>query len=124
MKKYLLILLVLAACNFGVKQEELVGKWTYTQYESLNKSVEHQVDLNDQKPYIVFQENGECAIYSSNQLLSKGTFTLDGKIIRYTEVLEGGIQRKIPFLIKELEGNHLVFETMEAEVKRITAQKE
>ena len=123
MKKYFLILLLFVSCKFDVKQEDLVGKWTYTKYESLNKSSEGLVDLEEQKPYIVFKSNGDCKIYSSGRLLSKGTFTLENKIIRYEEVLGDGVKRKIPFLIKELEGNQLVFETMDAEVKRITALK-
>lgn len=123
MKKYLLILLLFVSCKFSFKQEDLVGKWMYTKYESLNTS-EGLVDLKEQKPYIVFKTNGECEIYSSGKLLSKGTFTLENKVITYIEVMDGGIKRGIPFIIKELESNQLVFETMEAEVKRITAIKQ
>lgn len=124
MKKYILILLVLVSCKASIKPEDLVGKWTYIKYESVNKSLESYVDLEHQKPYIVFKADGVCEIHSSGKLLSKGTFALENTIIRYVEVLDGGAKREIPFLINELEGNQLVFETMDVEVKRITARKD
>jgi hypothetical protein len=127
MKNYVFFILIIfgfTSCFSGIKQEDLIGKWQYTKYEYTNKSVEAPpIDLKEQQPYIVFYKDGKAEIYASGKLLSHGTYSLDGKIIRYEEVLENGIKRKIPFLIKELNPNQLVFETMEAEVKRITAQK-
>lgn len=117
-------MLVLVSCKASIKPEDLVGKWTYIKYESVNKSLESYVDLDQQKPYIIFKTDGVCEIYSSGKLLSRGTFNLENTIIRYVEVLAGGAKREIPFLINELEGNQLVFETMDAEVKRITARKD
>ncbi|MDA9555683.1 hypothetical protein N9R54_05545 [Pelobium sp.] len=127
LKKLLLIsisVLVLSSCQPTINQADLVGKWVYTKYESIDKTSENAVNLKEQKPFIVFKTDGVCEIYSSGKLLSKGNYSLDHQIIRYTEVLDGGIKRKIPFLVKELKGNQLIFETMEADVKRITAQKE
>ena len=49
---------------------------------------------------------------------------MDGKIIRYEEILPDGQKRKIPFLIKELTDQQLIFQTMDSEVKIITAHKE
>ena len=68
-------------------------------------------------------EDGKAEIYSSGKILSEGTFTIESDIIKYEEILKGGIRRKIPFLVKELKGNHLVFETMIAPIQRITAVK-
>ncbi len=120
----LLILSTLFACQFRINKEDLTGKWLYTKYEYTNKSTDKPLaDIESQKPFIFFHEDGKAEIFSSGRLLSQGTYTLENRIIRYEEVLENGVKRKIPFLIKELDKKHLVFETMEAESKRITAEK-
>lgn len=127
MKNYLLFIftiLVFTSCLTGIKKEDLIGQWKYTKYEYTNKSVAApNIDLSDQQPSIVFHGDCKAEIYSSGKLLSHGTYFLDHKIIRYEEVLANGMKRKIPFLIKALNQNNLVFETMEAEGKRITAEK-
>ncbi len=127
MKNYVLFIftiLLFTSCLTGIKNEDLIGKWKYTKYEYTNKSVAApNIDLSEQQPYIVFHGDGKAEIYSSGKLLSHGTYFLDHKIIRYEEVLENGVKRKIPFLIIALNQTTLVFETMEAEVKRITAEK-
>jgi hypothetical protein len=48
---------------------------------------------------------------------------MDGKMIRYTEFLEGGGKREFPFLIKELGEKELVFQTMEQNYTRVKAKK-
>lgn len=127
MKNYLLFIftiLLFTSCLTGIKKENLIGKWKYTKYEYTNKSIDSpNINLSDQHPYIVFHGDNKVEIYSSGKLLSHGTYFLDHKIIRYEEVLENGVKRKIPFLIKMLNQTTLIFETMEAEVKRITAEK-
>jgi hypothetical protein len=57
------------------------------------------------------------------KLLSYGTFRMEDNMIRYKEVLEGGTTREFPFLIKKISENRLVFETMEQDATRITAER-
>jgi len=110
------------ACSSGVKQEDLIGRWKYVSYEYTNKSLHIPLaNIEVQKPYIEFSENGACKIVSSGKVLSEGNYVLENKIIRYTENLAGGQKRAIPFLIKSLTEEELVFQTMDAEVKVITA---
>lgn len=115
----------MVACNSNIKKENLIGTWTYEKYEYTNKSIQEPLaNIQEQKPAIVFHSDGKAEIYSSGKILSKGTYNLENKIIRYEETLENGIKRKIPFLIKELNKHQLIFETMEAPVRRITAVKD
>lgn len=127
MKKYFLLLFIIGftSCQPGIKQEDLIGKWKYIKYEPVNKPSDASSSalIDAQQPYIVFQKEGKAEIYSSGVILSHGTFYLEDQIIRYEEVLEANVKRKIPFLIKELNPKQLVFETMDAEPKRITAEK-
>nr|MBC7614056.1 hypothetical protein [Pseudopedobacter sp.] len=112
------------ACHSVISQENLIGNWHYYKIEYTNKSIQDPLpDLEEQKPYFSFHEDGKAEIYSSGKILSEGTFTIESDVIKYEEILKGGIRRKIPFLVKELKGNHLVFETMIAPIQRITAVK-
>ena len=118
-------MLILAACNGGINKDALLGKWKYKSYEYQNKSLNKPLaNIVAQQPYIMFNADGTAAIYSSGKVLSSGKYQLDGKIIRFEEDLPNNQKRKIPFLIKELTENQLVFQTMDAEVKVITAEKE
>lgn len=113
------------ACSSGVKQEDLVGRWNYVSYEYTNKSLKKPLaNVEEQKPYIEFSADGACKIVSSGKVLSEGNYHLENKIIRYTENLPGGQKRAIPFLIKSLTETQLVFQTMDAEVKVITAVRD
>ncbi|MFC5284639.1 hypothetical protein [Pedobacter alpinus] len=115
----------LTACSFGVKQEDLIGRWNYVSYEYTNKSLDKPLaNIAVQQPYIQFDENGACKIVSSGKVISEGKYHLENKIIRYTETLTNGQKRSIPFLINSLSKKELVFQTMDAEVKVITAVKE
>ncbi len=120
-----LISCFLTACSFGVKQEDLVGLWNYVSYEYANKSLDKSLaKIEVQKPYIEFSADGKCKIISSGKVLSEGSYYLENKTIRYTENLTGGQKRDIPFLIKSLTDGELVFQTMDSEVKVITAVKQ
>lgn len=124
---FLLIISIFSfvACQIAPKNKDLIGEWKYTKFECLNQNLDcPTVDLPTMQPSIVFQKNGKAAIYSSGKILSKGTYYLEDEIIRYEEVLPNGQQRKIPFLIKKINQNELVFETMETQVKRVTAKKQ
>jgi hypothetical protein len=79
--------------------------------------------MEEQKPYFSFHEEGKAEIYSGGKILSQGTFTIEGDLIQQEEILAGGTKRKNVFLVKELKGNRLIFETMLAPIIRITAEK-
>ncbi len=122
---YSTFLLFLIACNGNINQQNLVGKWKYISYNYQNKSINKPlINIVLQNPSIVFNKDRTALIYSSGKVLSRGSYQLDGKIIRYEEVLSNGEKRKIPFLIKELNSKQLIFQTMNAEVMIITANKE
>lgn len=127
-KLYALLLgfTVLFACKQRIKTEEIEGKWLYQKVEYLRQNpvvVTEADELKADEPYIVFEKNGKAKIVSSGKILSEGTFVLDGDIIRYEEILPEGQKRAIPFLVKELKGGQLIFETMNQDTKRITAIK-
>ena len=116
-------IVIFSAC--GIKSDDLIGRWNYVAYEYANKSLQKPLaDIATQKPYIEFAKDGKCKIVSSAKVLSEGTYHLENKIIRYTETLGNGQKRAIPFLIKSLTDQELVFQTMDAEVKVITGVKE
>ena len=124
-KLSIIIILFLLACNSGINKDALIGRWNYKSYAYQNKSLNKPLaNIKAQQPFIEFKKNGTAAIYSSGNVLSSGMYTLDGKIIRFVEDLPNNQKRKIPFLIIELNENELVFQTMDAEVKVITAEKE
>jgi len=115
----------LTACVSGIKQEDLLGRWNYVSYEYVNKSLDKPLaNIAIQKPYIELSKDGTCKIVSSGKILSQGNYRLENKIIRYTEEFADGQQRAIPFLIKSLTPKELVFQTMDAEVKVITAVRD
>ncbi|HEX7367561.1 MAG TPA: hypothetical protein VF273_10720 [Pelobium sp.] len=116
--------LILSACSAGIKQKDLIGRWNYVSYEYPNQPANKPLaNISAQKPYIVFGGDAQCKIVSSGKILSEGSYYLDKHIIRYTEDLAGGQKRPIPFLIKSLTDKELVFQTMDSDVKVITASK-
>ena len=120
------VLLVCSGCGSSYNEKDLIGEWTYTKVEYLNQQpvlVQDEQDLSEKYPSIQFTKDRRCKIFSDGKVLSEGTFFLEKDIIRYEEVLQVGIKRKIPFLIKKLENGQIIFETLEKDVKRITAQK-
>lgn len=117
---------MLFACKHNLKTEQIEGKWLYQKVEFLRQNpviITEGDELKADEPYIVFEKSGKAKIVSSGKNLSEGTFVLDGDIIRYEEVLPDGQKRAIPFLVKELNAQQLVFETMDKDTKRITAKK-
>lgn len=120
-----LLCLFLVSCRHKLNPDELYGKWNYVKVESLTNPEENLSDaeVKVESPSIEFSKNGELTIIWGRRVLSKGKFTLENEIIRYVEELPGGATRPIPFLIKQLSGNQLIFETMDREGTRITAIK-
>lgn len=121
-----LLLAVLQACKPAISANDLEGKWLYIKVEYLNQSpkiIQQEEDLKEKSPMIIFVKNGKAQIISGKKIISSGNFSLENEIIRYEEVLPDGIKRKIPFLIKSLEDDILVFESMDQDAIRITAKR-
>lgn len=118
------ILLAFTSCSESIKSEDLYGRWNYVTVEDFNPPDSlTSNDLIQQAPAIVFSKGNNLVIEWGGKQLSHGTYKMDGKMIRYTESLEGGIKREFPFLIKELSENELIFETMEQNFTRVKAKK-
>lgn len=110
------------SCTGKINKEDLFGKWTYTRVQNFNPIDSlSSFELQKERPAIVFSADSNLLIEWGGKKLSFGTYRMDGKMIRYTEVLEGGKKRSFPFLIKEFQNNKLVFETMEQNPTRVTA---
>lgn len=117
-------ILALAACSGSINQETLAGNWDYIKVENLNSQSDDSTtvaDLKAARPYIQFTKANKLQIYWEDKLLSTGSFRIDGKMLRYTEILPDGTKREFPFLVKELSEERIVFETMTNEGTRVTA---
>ena len=116
--------LVLASCSNAIDADELYGRWDYVAVENFNPpdSLTRE-ELIAQAPAILFSKDNKLVIEWGGKQLSHGTYRLDGKMIRYTEFLKGGIKREFPFLIKELGDKELLFQTMEQNYTRVKAKK-
>lgn len=117
--------LLLISCATEIKKEDLYGKWSYTRVQNFNPADSlSKAELQREKPAIIFSADSNLLIEWGGKKLSYGTYRMDGKMIRYTEVLDGGRKRSFPFLIKEMEENKLIFETMEQNPTRVTAVRD
>jgi len=117
-------LIVFSSCSTEIKPEDLYGRWSYIAVENSNPTDSlSKSELIEQAPAIVFSSGNKLVIEWGGKQLSHGTYRMDGKMIRYTESLEGGRKREFPFLIKELEANELVFQTMEQNFTSVKAKK-
>jgi hypothetical protein len=127
MKKNALItvtlLLSLAACKPGIKPEKLYGKWKYTRVEhpAYPSDSLKSFEIDEQKPYIVFNKNSTMQIVWSGKELSHGTYTVSDQNIMVTEALPGGKTRKFLFAVSELTDNKIIFATLGEEGSRVTA---
>jgi len=119
-----LSLFMLSSCSSDLDQQQLQGKWNYIKVEALKNSEENTSpeELNSAAPYIEFDKDS-LRIFWDHKLLSHGSYKIDGKMLRYTEILEGAKTRTFPFLVSELTNNTLIFETMEQQSTRVTAVK-
>jgi hypothetical protein len=116
--------LVLASCSNAIDADELYGRWDYIAVENFNPPDSlTKEELIAQAPAILFSKDNKLVIEWGGMQLSHGTYKMDGKMIRYTEFLEGGGKREFPFLIKELGEKDLVFQTMEQNYTRVKAKK-
>lgn len=116
------LLLFFFSCNKSIEQEDLYGKWKYVKVVNADpEDITSDEELKQASPAIIFTETNDIIIEWGGKQLSKGKYKLDGKMIRYTESLEGGRTREFPFLISKLSDNELVFQTMEKNYTVVTA---
>jgi len=114
----------LASCTTSIDQQELYGRWNYVNVKNADpEEITSDEEIKQQSPAIIFTETNDLIIEWDGKQLSHGKYKMDGKMIRYTEFLEGGRTREFPFLIRELTDKELVFETMEKNYTRVTALK-
>jgi hypothetical protein len=120
------ILILSVSCARSVEPEQLYGEWKYVKVENPNQHPPYVMpdeEVKAENPSIQFSKSNDLVITWGGKRLSYGTFRMEDNLIRYKEVLEGGTTREFPFLIKEISGNKLVFETMEQDATRITAER-
>lgn len=128
MKKPALLLffiaLSFASCSTAIKQEDLYGRWNYVRVDNSNpQDTLPAGELELQSPAIIFTPENDLVIEWGGKKLSSGKFRLDGKMIRYTENLQGGQTREFPFLINSLDEKELVFQTMERSTTTVVARR-
>jgi hypothetical protein len=118
------IIIFVTSCSKTIEIKDLQGKWNYISIKNADpEDIITDAEVKIQKPSIFFSSNNDLIIEWGAKQISHGKFRLDGKIIRYTEFLEGGRRRDFPFLIIELNENELVFQTMEKNFTRVSAKK-
>lgn len=118
-------LLFFSSCSNSIEQKGLYGRWNYVKVVNADpEDITSDEELKQASPAIIFTETNDLIIEWGGKQLSKGRYRLDGKMIRYTESLEGGRTREFPFLISKLTDTELVFETMEKNYSRVTAIKQ
>ena len=120
------VLVLSAACTKSVKPEQLYGEWKYVKVENPNQNpplVMPDEEVIAENPSIKFSRSNDLVIMWGGKRLSYGKFRMEDSMIRYKENLEGGATREFPFLITEITDDKLVFQTMEHDFTRITAQR-
>ena len=132
MKKSILVCVLglavclLGSCSEDIKPEQLYGEWKYVKVENPHQNpplVMSDEEVKAENPSIRFSKNNDLVIIWGGKRLSYGKFRMDGSMIRYKENLPGGVTREFPFLIKEITPQRLIFETMEQDATRITAER-
>ena len=118
-------ILLCSSCSYEIEKSDLLGRWNYVKVVNADpEDITSDEELKYASPAIIFTETNELIIEWGGKQLSKGNYRLDGKMIRYTESLEGGRTREFPFLISKLSDTELVFQTMEKNYSRDTAIKQ
>jgi hypothetical protein len=125
MKIYIISILILfSSCSSSVKPEDLYGRWNYIEVRNADPEEDLPEDeLKIIKPAIIFNEDSTLIIEWEGKQLSEGKFRIEGKMIRYTENIDGGTTREFPFLIKKLTADELVFTTMERDFTEVRAKR-
>ena len=122
----LLVICFFAACKPSIKPENLYGKWKYIKIEHPNADPTEMppAQLQSQSPSIEVSKNNGYIIIWGGKILSRGTFTTDGRNIRIKENLPDGTTREFPFWVSELTDKEIVFETKGEDGSRVTAVRE
>jgi hypothetical protein len=129
-KRYICLMLLagllMSACKHNVTTTDLYGKWNYTKLEHPNQTSPgtSASELREQAPYIEFTKADSLRMVWSGQVISHGTFTVDGTNIQYKEILADGSTRSFPFYISSFKDNTMVFETLGEDASRVTVVKE
>ena len=115
-------LFFMSSCTSSIEQKDLLGRWNYIKVVNADpEDITSDEELKQASPAIIFTETNDLIIEWGGKQLSRGKYKLDGKMIRYTESLQGGRTREFPFLISKLSDNELVFQTMEKNFTLVTA---
>lgn len=118
------LLVVLSACTRSVEDGDIYGVWQYIKVENPNQGVvTPDEELKENAPSIQFSKGNKLEMIWGGKVLSEGTYHIEYPVINYEEDLKEKGSRKIKFLIKKLEDDVLVFQTMEADAVRVTARK-
>lgn len=124
LKLLLAFIIILSSCSKTIETADLYGKWDYKSIKNANpEDIMSDDEVQKQNASITFNNNNDLVIEWGGKRLSYGKFKLDGKMIRYTEFLEGGSKREFPFLIIKLTENELTFQTMEKDFTKVIAIK-
>lgn len=129
-KKYicltLLGCLLMSACKHAVTATDLYGKWSYTKLEYPNQTSPgtSASELLEQAPYIEFTKADSLRMVWGGQVISRGTFKVDGTNIQYKEILADGSTRSFPFYISSFKDHTMVFETLGEDASRVTVVRE
>ncbi|MFA6945339.1 MAG: hypothetical protein WC220_05495 [Pedobacter sp.] len=116
--------LLFTSCIGTVDQADLYGRWNYITIKNADpEDILTDEEIKQQHPAIIFTQNNDLIIEWGGKQLAHGKYRLDGKMIRYTEYLEGGRRREFPFLISKLTDTELMFQTMEKNYTMVTAIK-
>jgi hypothetical protein len=115
-------LFLFLSCSGSIEPKSLHGKWNYVKVVNADpEDITSDAELRQASPLITFTETQDLMIEWGGEQISSGKYIIDGKMIRYTETLEGGRTREFPFLISKLTDTELVFQTMEKNYTRVTA---
>jgi hypothetical protein len=120
------LLNLLASCQLSIKPETLYGKWKYVKIENNSVASTNNVtpeQLQSEEPYIKFTKDS-LLIWWGGQVLTHGTYKIDGDQIHFKEIQPGGKIREFPFIVSKLDDKNLVFETKGDDGSKVTAVKE
>ena len=121
----ILLLFTGASCNLSVTSDNLSGKWKYIKVENPHANPPDTLtatDIRMRAPYIQFTDKTLTIVWVG-QVLSHGTYKMNGKKVMYTEALPDGKTRQFPFYVSKLTDKELIFETLGKDGTRITAVK-
>jgi hypothetical protein len=121
-----ILLSLLTSCQLSIKPDALYGKWKYVKIENNSIASTNNVtpeQLQSEEPYIKFTKDS-LMIWWGGQVLTHGTYKIDGDKIQFKEIQPGGKIREFPFIVSKLDDKNLVFETKGDEGSKVTAVKE